>query len=70
MECGAKGYGTWLGHLVKTQFASLWLNCENGRGRLRDQFRKMKFSPDAEKFIHVTDIPAVWKLRDPRLASR
>lgn len=69
MECGAKGCGTWLGHAVKTQFASLWLNCENGRGRLREQFSKMKFSPGAEKFIHVTDIPAVWKLNDPRLVA-
>jgi hypothetical protein len=69
MQCGAQGYGTWLGHSVKTQFASLWLNCENGRGRLREQFQKMKLPPDAERFIHVTDIPAIWKLRDPRLAS-
>jgi len=69
MVCGAQGYGTWLGHQVKAQFASLWLNCENGRVRLRDQFRKMKLPPDAERFIHITDIPAVWKLHDPRLVA-
>ena len=41
MAAGARGHGHWLGHPVQAQFASLWLNCENGRRRLRDQFRKM-----------------------------
>lgn len=69
MVCGAQGHDTWLGHLVKAQFASLWINCENGRSRLRDQFKKMKLPPAAERFLHVTDIPDVWKLRDPRLIA-
>lgn len=69
MAYGAQGHGQWLGHPVKAQFASLWLNCENGQRRLRDQFQKMGLSPEAEKFIHVTDIPAVWNLADPRLAT-
>jgi hypothetical protein len=58
-----------LGHTIKAQFASLWLNCENGRSRLKNQFGKMNLSPDAERFIHVTDIPDVWKLRDPRFMA-
>jgi hypothetical protein len=29
----------------------------------------MNLPPDAEAFIHVTDIPAIWNLADPRLAS-
>jgi hypothetical protein len=69
MAYGAQGHGQWLGHPVKAQFASLWLNCENGRRRLRDQFLKMGLPPEAEKFIHVTDIPAVWNLADARLAG-
>ncbi len=69
MACGAQGHGQWLGHPVKAQFASLWLNCENGQRRLRDQFRKMGLPPEAAKFIHVTDIPAVWNLEDARLAA-
>lgn len=69
MAYGAQGHGEWLGHPVKAQFASLWLNCENGRRRLRDQFRKMGLPPEAEKFVHVTDIPAIWNLEDPRLAG-
>jgi AAA domain len=69
MACGARGYGEWLGHSVNAQFASLWLNCENGRRRLCDQFRKMGLPPDAERFIHVTDIPAIWNLADARLAG-
>jgi hypothetical protein len=67
MAYGAQGYGNWLGHPVKAQFASLWLNCENSQRRLRDQFRKMALPPEAERFIHVTDIPAVWDLSDRRL---
>ena len=69
MASGARGSGSWLGHPVQAQFASLWLNCENGRRRLRDQFRKMKLPPEAEEFIHVSDIPAVWNLSDARLVS-
>lgn len=69
MALGAQGHGDWLGHPVNAQFASLWLNCENGRRRLRDQFRNMTLPPDAEKFIHVTDIPAVWNLDDLRLRA-
>lgn len=69
MACGARGHGEWLGHQIKAQFASLWLNCENGRRRLRDQFKKMGLPPEAEKFIHVTDIPAIWNLSDLTLAS-
>jgi hypothetical protein len=69
MACLAKGNGCWLGHLVNARCASLWVNCENGQRRLRDQFRKMSLPLDAEKFIHVTDIPAVWNLADVRLAG-
>ena len=69
MLCGVRGTGEGLGHPVNAKFASLWLNCENGQRRLRDQFRKMNLPADAEKFIHVTDIPAVWNLTDPRLSS-
>lgn len=69
MASGARGSGFWLGHPVQAQFASLWLNCENGRRRLRDQFRKMQMPPEAEAFIHVTDIPAVWNLTDTRLVG-
>ena len=69
MSSGAWGHGEWLGHPVKSQFASLWLNCENGRRRLRDQFSKVPLPDDAEKFIHVTDIPEVWSLADVRLAG-
>ena len=69
MACGARGHGEWLGHSVNAQFPSLWLNCENGPRRLRDQFHKMSLPPDAEKFIHVTDIPAIWNLADARLAG-
>lgn len=69
MVSGAQGCGNWLGHPVLTQFASLWVNCENGRRRLRDQFQRMKLPPDAEKFVHVTDVPAVWDLGDVRLRT-
>ena len=69
MACLARGHGTWLGHPVNAQCATLWVNCENGQRRLRDQFRKMGLPPDAEKFIYVTDIPAVWNLADVRLAG-
>jgi len=69
MACGAQGHGKWLGHPVNAQFASLWLNCENGRRRLCDQFHKMGLPSSAEEFIHVTDIPAVWNLADVRLVA-
>ena len=69
MALGAQGSGQWLGHPVQAQFASLWLNCENGRRRLRDQFKQMKLPAEAEQFIHVTDIPAVWDLGDVRLRT-
>src|SRR6187455_2884242 len=38
MACGARGSGTWLGFPVNCRFASLWINCENGRRRLKNQF--------------------------------
>lgn len=69
MSCGAQGKGTWLGHKVQARFATLWLNCENGRRRLRDQLRKMNLPPEAEKYIHITDIPGVWDLSDRRLVA-
>lgn len=69
MACGARGSGEWLGFQITTQFASLWLNFENRKRRLRDQFSKMKLPPDAEKRIFVTDIPSVWSLSDVRLAN-
>jgi hypothetical protein len=70
MACGARGYGEWLGFPVNTQFASLWLNFENRRRRLKTQFAKMDLPPNAEDFIFVTDIPGVWSLADVRLAGR
>ncbi len=69
MACGAAGRGEWLGFPVKTQFASLWLNFENRRRRLKNQFANMKLPPNAEDFIFVTDIPSVWSLGDPRLSQ-
>ncbi len=69
MARGAWGNGEWLGFPVKARFASLWINCENGRRRLRDQFTKMDLPPDAADFIHVTDIPEVWSLTDSRMAG-
>ncbi len=69
MACGARGQGRWLGHAVQARFASLWLNCENGPRRLRDQFRKLHLPPEAEQYIHVTDIPSVWNLADGRMAA-
>jgi hypothetical protein len=69
MACGAWGHGEWLGHPVKSKFASLWLNCENGRRRLRDQFSKVRLPEDADHYIHVTDIPEVWNLADVRLSG-
>ena len=59
MACGARGCGEWLGFPVNTQFASLWLNFENRRRRLKTQFAKMDLPPSAEDFIFVTDIPGV-----------
>ncbi|TXH17578.1 MAG: hypothetical protein E6R03_03640 [Hyphomicrobiaceae bacterium] len=70
MARGAWGHGNWLGFPVQTQFASLWLNFENRRRRLKTQFSKMHLPPDAEKFIFVTDIPSVWSLEDARLAKQ
>ncbi len=69
MARGAWGCGEWLGFPVQARFASLWINCENGRRRLRDQFAKMELPADAADFIHVTDIPEVWSLADPRMAG-
>lgn len=69
MAAGAWGRGNWLGFPVNARFASLWVNCENGRRRLRDQFAKMDLPPDAADFIHITDIPDVWNLGDVRLAG-
>lgn len=69
MARGAWGSGEWLGFPVNARFASLWINFENGRRRLRDQFAKMELPPDAAEFIHVTDIPEVWSLTDPRMAG-
>ena len=66
-RCGAIGHGHWLGFEVKTQFASLWLNCENGRKRLKKQFSGMDLPPEAREFIHVTGIPDVLSLANPEL---
>ncbi len=67
MLYGAQGCGTWLRHKINTKFASLWLNCENGPRRLKDQFNRMNLPADAADYIHVTDIPGIWNLSDPRL---
>ena len=69
MAAGAWGHGSWLGFPVNSKFSSLWLNCENRRRRLRDQFAGMLLPPDAADHIFVTDIPSVWNLADPRLAG-
>ena len=69
MGCGAWGSGRWLGFDVKSRFASLWVNCENGRRRLKSQIQKMKLPPDAGDYIHATDIPGVWSLGDPRMVA-
>lgn len=69
MALGAWGRGEWLGFPVNARFASLWINFENGRRRLRDQFAKMELPPDAADFIHVTDVPEIWSLADSRMAG-
>lgn len=69
MACGAWGRGNWLGFDVNCRFASLWINCENGRRRLKSQFSKLSLPPDAKDYIFMTDIPAVWSLNDERLAN-
>ena len=65
--CGARGRGKWLGFEVKAQFASLWLNCENGRKRLKNQFTGMDLPPEAREFIHVTGIPDILSLSNQEL---
>jgi hypothetical protein len=65
--CGARGCGQWLGFDVKTKFASLWLNAENGRTRMMKQFSKMDLPPDAKDFIFVTDIPDALSLSNTEL---
>jgi hypothetical protein len=65
--CGARGEGQWLGFDVRTRFASLWLNCENGRTRMKKQFTKMDLPADARDFIHITDIPDVLSLGNSEL---
>lgn len=67
MACGAWGHGEWLGFPVHAKFATLWLNFENRRRRLKQQFAALNLPPDAEKYIHVTDIPSVWSLADGRM---
>jgi hypothetical protein len=69
MACGARGGGTWMGYTVNCQFASLWINCENGRRRLMKQFKAMDLPADAGKFIFNTDIPDVWSITDPRFVA-
>lgn len=64
MACGARGSGRWLGHEVRERFASLWINCENGRRRLRNQFERMELPADAGDYIFNTDIPDVWNVTD------
>jgi len=69
MACGARGGGTWMGYKVNCQFASLWINCENGRRRLMKQFNAMDLPADAEQFIFNTDIPEVWSVTDGRFVE-
>jgi hypothetical protein len=69
MACGARGGGTWLGHEVRERFASLWINCENGRRRLRNQFERMDLPPDARDYLFNTDIPDVWSVADPHFVE-
>ena len=69
MACGARGGGIWMGYTVNCQFASLWINCENGRRRLMKQFKAMDLPADADRFIFNTDIPDVWSITDPRFVA-
>ena len=69
MAYGAQGHGRWLGFDVQCQFASLWINCENGRRRLQKQHKRMKVPPEVKKHIFATDIPSVWSLTDSRLVA-
>jgi hypothetical protein len=69
MACGARGGGTWMGYKVNCQFASLWINCENGRRRLMKQFNAMDLPADAGQFIFNTDIPEVWSVTDGRFVE-
>lgn len=69
MAYGAQGHGRWLGFDVQCQFSSLWINCENGRRRLKKQMARMKLPPDVRKRIFATDVPSVWSLADSRLVA-
>src|SRR5262249_50108288 len=50
-------------------FASLWVNCENGRRRLKTQMQRMELPSDAGDYLFATDIPSVWSLSDPRMVQ-
>lgn len=69
MAYGAQGHGRWLGFDVQCQFASLWINCENGRRRLKKQMQRMNLPPEARKHVFATDVPSVWSLADARLVE-
>jgi hypothetical protein len=69
MVCGAEGGGSWLGFPVKCKFKSLWINCENGRQRLKKQFSKMQMPVDVRDYVFTTDQPDSFSLADKQLAE-
>lgn len=61
---GARGSGQWLGFDVNCQFRTLWINCENGDRRMKNQFARMEGLEAARDYVLTTSIPAVWSLSD------
>lgn len=73
MAKAAWGRGTWLGHEIKCQFATLWIGDENNKRRLSNQLKSLHAAgmlpPDFDKWIFITDVPEMMDVGDPAFVA-